>query len=61
MNSETTYHRKPKITGFHYMEDLAAAGAPRSHASYNLLHLNCLTVTGETIGERSLGHLRFIR
>jgi dihydroxy-acid dehydratase len=43
-----------KPTGLHYMEDLAAAGGIPAvmRELRNLLHLNCVTVTGETIGER---------
>jgi dihydroxy-acid dehydratase len=43
-----------KPTGQHYMEDLAAAGGIPAvmHELRELLHLDCLTVTGETIGER---------
>ena len=43
-----------KPTGLHYMEDLAAAGGIPAvmRELRNLLHLNCITVTGETIGER---------
>jgi dihydroxy-acid dehydratase len=43
-----------KPTGVHYMEDLAAAGGIPAvmRELRNLLHLNCITVTGETIGER---------
>jgi dihydroxy-acid dehydratase len=43
-----------KPTGLHYMEDLAAAGGIPAvmRELRNLLHLDCITVTGETIGER---------
>jgi dihydroxy-acid dehydratase len=43
-----------KPTGPHYMEDLFAAGAIGGvlRALKPLLHLDCLTVTGETLGER---------
>jgi dihydroxy-acid dehydratase len=43
-----------KPTGLHYMEDLAAAGGIPAvmRELRTLLHLDCLTVTGETIGER---------
>jgi dihydroxy-acid dehydratase len=43
-----------KPTGQHYMEDLAAAGGIPAvmRELRELLHLDCLTVTGETIGER---------
>jgi dihydroxy-acid dehydratase len=43
-----------KPTGLHYMEDLAAAGGIPAvmRELRTLLHLGCLTVTGETIGER---------
>ena len=42
-----------KPTGQHYMEDLAAAGGIPAvmRELRELLHLDCLTVTGETIGE----------
>ena len=43
-----------KPSGQHYMEDLdAAGGVPALLAELrDLLHLDCPTVTGETIGER---------
>jgi dihydroxy-acid dehydratase len=43
-----------KPTGIHYMEDLAAAGGIPAvmRELKHLLHLDCLTVTGETIGQR---------
>jgi dihydroxy-acid dehydratase len=43
-----------KPTGLHYMEDLAAAGGIPAvmRELRNLLHLDCITVTGETIGQR---------
>jgi len=43
-----------KPTGDLYMEDLAAAGGIPAvmRAIRDLLHLDCVTVTGETIGER---------
>ncbi|HEX2528037.1 MAG TPA: dihydroxy-acid dehydratase [Geminicoccus sp.] len=43
-----------KPTGSHYMEDFdAAGGVPALLAELrDLLHLDCATVTGETIGER---------
>jgi len=43
-----------KPTGAHYMEDLASAGGiPAVMRELRpLLHLECLTITGETIGER---------
>ena len=43
-----------KPTGQHYMEDLYAAGGVGAvlRELKPLLHLDCLTVTGETLGER---------
>ena len=43
-----------KPTGSHYMEDFFAAGGMSAvlHELKPLLHLECLTVTGETLGER---------
>jgi dihydroxy-acid dehydratase len=43
-----------KPTGLHYMEDLAAAGGIPAvmRELSGLLHLDCETVTGETVGER---------
>jgi len=43
-----------KPTGPHYMEDLFAAGGIGAvlRELKSLLHLDCLTVTGETLGER---------
>ena len=43
-----------KPTGQHYMEDLFAAGGVGAvlRELKPLLHLNCLTITGETLGER---------
>jgi dihydroxy-acid dehydratase len=43
-----------KPVGEHYMEDLNAAGGLGAvlHELKPLLHLDCLTVTGETLGER---------
>jgi dihydroxy-acid dehydratase len=43
-----------KPTGLHYMEDLAAAGGIPAvmRELRSLLHLDCETITGETIGDR---------
>jgi dihydroxy-acid dehydratase len=43
-----------KPVGEHYMEDLNAAGGLGAvlHELKPLLHLDCLTITGETLGER---------
>ena len=43
-----------KPTGSHYMEDFFAAGGMSAvlHELKPLLHLDCVTVTGETLGER---------
>src|SRR5258708_23781105 len=43
-----------KPTGLHYMEDLAAAGGIPAvmRELGSLLHLDCETITGETIGAR---------
>jgi dihydroxy-acid dehydratase len=43
-----------KPTGVHYMEDLAAAGGIPAvmRELRSVLHLDCPTITGETIGER---------
>jgi dihydroxy-acid dehydratase len=43
-----------KPTGLHYMEDLAAAGGIPAvmRELSSLLHLDCVTVTGETVRER---------
>src|SRR5260221_4294728 len=43
-----------KPTGLHYMEDLAAAGGIPAimREIRDRLHLDCKTVTGETVGER---------
>jgi dihydroxy-acid dehydratase len=43
-----------KPTGLHYMEDLAAAGGIPGvmRELSSLLHLDCVTVTGETVGDR---------
>ena len=43
-----------KPTGLHYMDDLAAAGGIPAimRELRDLLHLDCKTVTGETVGER---------
>jgi dihydroxy-acid dehydratase len=47
-----------KPVGEHYMEDLNAAGGLGAvlHELKPLLHLDCLTVTGETLGERLERH-----
>src|SRR5205823_206932 len=46
-----------KPTGPHYMEDLFAAGGIGAvmRELHPLLHLDCLTVAGETVGERLAG------
>src|SRR4029077_18857498 len=46
-----------KPTGPHYMEDLFAAGGIGAvlRELQPLLHLDCLSVTGETLGERLAG------
>jgi dihydroxy-acid dehydratase len=43
-----------KPTGIHYMEDLAAAGGIPAvmRELHDLLHLDCETITGETVGDR---------
>jgi dihydroxy-acid dehydratase len=43
-----------KPTGIHYMEDLAAAGGIPAvmRELRDLLHLDCETITGETVGDR---------
>jgi dihydroxy-acid dehydratase len=43
-----------KPTGVHYMEDLAAAGGIPAvmRELRDLLHLDCETITGETVGDR---------
>jgi dihydroxy-acid dehydratase len=43
-----------KPTGLHYMEDLAAAGGIPAvmRELGSLLHLDCETITGETVGDR---------
>ena len=43
-----------KPTGVHYMEDFFAAGGMSAvlHELKPRLHLDCLTITGETLGER---------
>jgi dihydroxy-acid dehydratase len=43
-----------KPTGSHYMEDFFAAGGMTAvlRELKDLLHLDCMTVTGETLGER---------
>ena len=43
-----------KPTGVHYMEDLAAAGGIPAvmRELRDLLHLDCKTITGETVGDR---------
>jgi len=43
-----------KPTGLHYMEDLAAGGGIPAvmRELSSLLHLDCITVTGETVGDR---------
>ena len=43
-----------KPTGSHYMEDFFAAGGMSAvlHELKPLLHLDCMTVTGETLGDR---------
>jgi dihydroxy-acid dehydratase len=51
-----------KPTGEHYMEDLFAAGGlgPVLVEIKDLLHLDCLTVTGETLGERLLTETGYV-
>lgn len=51
-----------KPTGIHYMEDLHAAGGIGAvlRELKELLHLDCLTVTGETLGERLNGPAPYV-
>lgn len=51
-----------KPTGIHYMEDLHAAGGIGAvlRELKDLLHLDCLTVTGETLGERLSGPAPYV-
>ncbi|OZI30628.1 dihydroxy-acid dehydratase [Bordetella genomosp. 10] len=51
-----------KPTGEHYMADLHAAGGVGAvmREIKHLLHLDCLTVTGETLGERLAGEAPWV-
>ncbi len=51
-----------KPTGPYYMEDLYAAGGlgPVLREIRDMLHLDCLTVSGETLGERLEGETGFV-
>jgi dihydroxy-acid dehydratase len=54
LSEETPVLVDLKPTGQHYMQDLFAAGGLRAvlYELRDLLELDCLTVTGETLGER---------
>ena len=54
LSDETPVLVDLKPTGQHYMQDLHSAGGLRTvlWELRGLLHLDCLTVTGETLGER---------
>jgi dihydroxy-acid dehydratase len=54
MSDETPVLVDLKPTGMHYMEDLFAAGGVGAilRELKPLLHLDCMTITGETLGER---------
>jgi dihydroxy-acid dehydratase len=54
LSDETPVLVDLKPAGEHYMEDFFAAGAMGAvlHELKPLLHLDCLTITGETLGER---------
>jgi len=53
LSGETPVLVDLKPTGTHYMEDLNAAGGVQAvmHELRDLLHQDCLTVSGETIGQ----------
>jgi dihydroxy-acid dehydratase len=53
LSEETPVLVNLKPTGEHYMQDLFAAGGLVTvmHELKHLLHLDCVTVTGETLGE----------
>lgn len=53
LSAETPVLVDLKPTGSHYMEDLYAAGGVQAilRELRDLLHLDCLTVTGRTVGE----------
>jgi len=53
LSDETPVLVDLKPTGQHYMQDLHAAGGLRTvlWELHDLLHLECLTVTGQTLGE----------
>jgi dihydroxy-acid dehydratase len=57
LSDETPVLVDLKPTGQHYMSDLFAAGGIGAvlRELAPMLHLNCLTVTGETLGERLAG------
>ncbi len=54
LSDETPVLVNLKPTGTHYMQDLFAAGGLRAvlYELRELLELDCMTVTGETLGER---------
>ncbi|UCH50038.1 MAG: dihydroxy-acid dehydratase [Betaproteobacteria bacterium] len=54
LSDETPVLVNLKPTGAHYMQDLFAAGGLRAvlYELRELLELDCMTVTGETLGER---------
>ncbi|HEX4987081.1 MAG TPA: dihydroxy-acid dehydratase [Burkholderiales bacterium] len=62
LSDETPVLIDLKPTGSHYMQDFHAAGGMGAllHELKDLLHLDCVTVTGETLGERLSRPVPFI-
>ena len=62
LSDETPVLIDLKPTGSHYMQDFHAAGGMSALLAElkDLLHLECMTVTGETLGERLARPLPFV-
>ena len=62
LSDETPILVDLKPTGQHYMSDLFVAGGIGAvmRELKSLLHLDCMTITGETLGERLSGDARWI-